>query len=501
MQQKDQIKTPLFDALMNYIKEGTIPFHVPGHKQGRGNNVLASILGKTTLAMDLTCMEDLDNICNPKSVIKEAEDLAASAYSAENAFFLVNGTTSGIQAMIMSVCNPGDKIIIPRNAHKSAIGGIILSGAYPIYVEPEIDPFLGVAMGVSPFNIKEVLEIHPDAKAVFIINPTYYGVASNLKEIVSIAHDYNVPVLVDEAHGSHFAFHEDLPLSAMETGADLAASSTHKLVGSLTQSSILLHQGNLINPEYVKAVLNLSQTTSPSYILLASLDIARREIALHGRERISKTISLANKAKKELSKIEGLYVLDTDILNNDANFALDPTKLVVNVRELGFSGIEIERILRERYHIQLELSDLYNFIALITIGDDETTINTFINALKEIVSARPVNKVIRHSIDLPQLPEQQVLPRQAFYGETHIVPLSEAEGEISAEMIMAYPPGIPIICPGERITKEVIEYIQLLHTENAELQGTQDPEVRNIKVLSCRLVLLQNQIDAIKDVG
>jgi len=501
MQPVQQDKTPLFDALMNYVNEQTIPFHVPGHKQGRGNKVLASILGSTTLAIDLTCMEDLDNICNPKSVIKEAEKLAAHAYHADNAFFLVNGTTSGIQAMIMSVCNPGDKIILPRNAHKSAIGGIILSGAHPIYIEPEIDPFLGIAMGVTPLKIKEALELHPDAKAVFVINPTYYGIASNLREIVNIAHSFNVPVLVDEAHGGHLAFHEDLPLSAMEAGADLAASSTHKLVGSLTQSSILLHQGNLINPEYVKAVLNLTQTTSPSYILLASLDIARKEMAINGKERIVRTIELTQKAKEELKKIKGIYVLDNDILDGNGKYALDPAKLVINVRELGFSGYEIERILRKKYHIQLELSDLYNIIALVTIGDDENTINAFINAFKEIVSSRQANKIVRYTIDLPNIPEQQILPRQAFYGETHLVPLAEAEGEISAEMIMAYPPGIPLICPGERITKEIIEYIQLLHTEEAELQGTQDPKVQNIKVLKHRLVLLQNSIESIQNAG
>ncbi|KJS23395.1 MAG: arginine decarboxylase [Clostridiaceae bacterium BRH_c20a] len=501
MQLMDQNKTPLFDALMNYVNEGTIPFHVPGHKQGRGNKVLTSILGSTTMAMDLTCMEDLDNICNPKSVIKEAEKLAADAYKADNAFFLVNGTTSGIQAMIMSVCNPGDKIILPRNAHKSAIGGIIISGAHPIYIEPEIDPFLGIAMGVTPVKVREALELHPDAKAVFVINPTYYGIASNLKEIVNITHSFDVPVLVDEAHGAHLAFHEDLPMSAMEAGADLAASSTHKLVGSLTQSSILLHQGNLINPEYVKSVLNLTQTTSPSYILLASLDIARKEMVLHGKERLLQTIELTRKAKEELGKIPGIYVLDTDILNSDGKYALDPIKLVINVRDLGFSGFEIERILRKKHHIQLELSDLFNIIALVTIGDDENTINTFINAFKEIVSTRPLNKILRYSLDLPDLPEQKVLPQQAFYGETHLVSLAEAEGEISAEMIMAYPPGIPLICPGEKITKEIIEYIQLLHTEEAELQGTQDPKVRNIKVLSHRLVLLKNQTGTIQNVG
>ncbi|MFZ7102609.1 MAG: aminotransferase class I/II-fold pyridoxal phosphate-dependent enzyme [Peptococcaceae bacterium] len=501
MQNKNQDRTPLFDALLNYVDEKTIPFHVPGHKQGRGNEILTSILGETTVAIDLTCMEDLDNICNPRSVIKEAENLAAAAYKAENAFFLTNGTTSGIQAMIMSVCNPGDKIIIPRNAHKSAIGGIILSGAYPIYLEPEIDPFLGIALGITVDKVRETLQIHPDAKAVFVINPIYYGITSNLREIVKTAHEFNVPVLVDEAHGAHLVFHEELPLSAMEAGADLAASSTHKLAGSLTQSSLLLHQGKLINPDYVKAVLNIAQTTSPSYILMASLDIARREMALKGRKKIEQVIKLTKQVKAELREIAGIYVLDTDILDGNCKYSLDPTKLVINVRELGFSGYEIERILRQKYHIQIELSDLYNIIVLITIGDNQEIIGKFLHAFKEIIMSRHADKIIRYTIDLPHIPEQQVLPREAFYGETHIVPLEEAEGEISAEMIMAYPPGIPLICPGERITKEIIDYVQVLHTEEAELQGTQDPKVKKIKVLNRRLVLLQSQTGTIHNVG
>lgn len=199
MQPLNQDKTPLYDALRDYINDKIIPFHVPAHKQGRGNSELLKIFGESTVQMDLTSMEDLDNICNPQGVIKEAEKLAAALYKADNAFFLVNGTTSGIQAMIMSVCQPGDKIILPRNAHKSAIGGIILSGARPIYIEPEIDPLLGVAMGVTVEKVREILELHPDAKGLLIINSTYYGITSNLQEIVNIAHGYNVPVLVDEA--------------------------------------------------------------------------------------------------------------------------------------------------------------------------------------------------------------------------------------------------------------------------------------------------------------
>jgi len=489
----NQNQTPLLTALLQYTNDGTIPFHVPGHKQGQGNPDLADLLGQTCLNIDLTCMEDLDNICNPVSVIKEAEDLAAQLYGADNAFFLVNGTTSGIQAMIISVCDPGDKIIIPRNAHKSAIGGIILSGAEPVYIEPEINEYMGVAMGVRPETVARALEMHPDAKAVFMINPTYYGIGSDLRAIVAISHSYQIPVIIDEAHGAHLKFSPKLPVSAMEAGADLAASSTHKLGGSLTQSSMLLQQGTLINPQKIKAALNLTQTTSPSYILLASLDIARRQLALKGRQMTEKAYQLAVWAREEIKGIEGLHLMGTEIIGQQGCYSLDPTKIVINVRALGLSGYEVEKILRAKYHIQVELSDLFNIIILVSIGDDKNKLSYLVQSLRELAQNQSLKNVVKYFIPLPSIPDAVISPREAFYGESKTIPLNEAEGEISAEMIMAYPPGIPIICPGERITREVIDYVNILRNEAAELQGTEDPQVKLIKVLAKRLVLIQNE--------
>ncbi len=489
----DQNKTPLVRALLKYAEDMTIPFHVPGHKQGRGNKELENLLGSTCLNIDLTCLEDTDNICNPVGVIKEAQDLAAQIYGAQEAYFLTNGTTSGIQAMIMSVCEPGDKIIIPRNAHKSAIGGVILSGAEPVYIEPEIDEYYGIAMGIRPEALREALVTNPGVKAVFVVNPSYYGIASDLTSIVEIAHSFDIPVIVDEAHGAHLPFDDRLPVSAMEAGADLSASSTHKLGGSLTQSSILLQQGNLVDPKRVKSTLNLTQTTSPSYILLASLDIARKQLAQHGREMIGRTYDLAVKARKQLSQVPGLQVLGPEIIGQKGCVALDPTKIVVNVRALGLSGYEVEKILRKKYRIQLELSDLFNIIALVSIGDNEETINALVGALTEIAEACSLNNVVKYFTPVPSIPESVISPRNAYYGESRVVNLDEAEGEISAEMIMAYPPGIPIVCPGERITKEIIDYVNVLRNEDAILQGTEDPEVRKIKVLSEHVVMLHSQ--------
>lgn len=480
-----QQETPLFSALKKYVEDRTISFHVPGHKGGRGIPEFRSFVGDNILAIDVTAgLLDLDNICNPRGVIKEAEELAADAFGADYAHFLVNGTTSGIQAMILSVADPGDEIIIPRNAHRSVAGGLILSGARPVYIQPVIDEYMGIAMGITPESVRKALVEHPNAKAVFVINPTYYGVASNLKEIVEIAHSFGKPVLVDEAHGAHFGFHPELPLSAMEAGADMSAASVHKLAGSMTQSSILLVKSKFIDDRRVKAAMNLTQTTSPSYPLMASLDVARKQIALHGRDMLSKVIKLSEDARRRLNQVEGLYVMGRDREGTEGCFRYDPTKLAVNVRELGLSGFEVEKILKYQYHIQVELSDLYNVLAVSAIGDSEESMEAFVRAMTEIAEKYARKNVIKITASLPESGEQVVSPRFAFYARKKAVRLEEAEGEVSTEMLMAYPPGIPIICPGEKITREIIDYAKALQAEGCHLQGTEDPEGLVIKVIA-----------------
>lgn len=479
----DQQKTPIFDAVKKYYNDNTIPFVVPGHKQGNGLPEFKEYVGANVLGIDVTCFPDTDNICNPKGVIAQAEKLAALAYGADYAFFLVNGTTSGIQAMIMAVCEPGDKIILPRNAHKSAFGGLIMSGARPIYIEPEMNREFGISMGVTPEKVEWALLQNPDAKAVFLINPNYYGTASDLVKIVEIAHGFGVPVVVDEAHGAHLKFNSTLPISAMEAGADLAASSTHKLVGSLTQSSILFLKEGLVNPKRVKAVLNITQTTSPSYILLSSLDVARKQIATKGEELILQTVKLAKWVREELQKIPGIKLYGEDLVGQPGCFAFDITKVTINVRNLGLSGYEMEKILRAKYRIQVELSDLYNVMFIITLGDTWESVSYLVDCVKEIVGERAYDNIIKICPPVPEIPLLSISPREAFYSDTRVVSLQEAAGEISAEAIMAYPPGIPLICPGEVITQEIIDYVNVLKQENADLQGTEDSNINNIKVV------------------
>lgn len=478
-----QHEMPIFEAVKKYIDTGVIPFHVPGHKQGRGLPEFQAYVGENTLKMDLTCMPGLDNISNPRDVIAEAEALAAETFGADRAFFLVNGTTSGIQAMIMAVCQPGDKLIIPRNAHKSAIGGLIISGANPIYIEPEIDLDFGISMGVTPEQVERAILQNPDVKAVFIVNPNYYGTASDLKSIVAVAHRYEIPVIVDEAHGAHLCFNEKLPLSAMDAGADLAASSTHKLAGSMTQSSMLLLREGLVSAQRVKGILNLTQTTSPSYLLLTSLDVARKQMALQGKELVQQTLDLAEWVAGEISAIDGVQLLGQRLAGKPGCYAFDPTKIIINVAGWGMSGYEVEHLLREQYQLQAELSDLYNVMFVITLGDTKETVQYLVNCIKAISKSNPLKNVLKYNPPLPEIPSMMTLPRDAFYSETKVVVLEEAVGEISAEMIMAYPPGIPLICPGEIITQDIVDYVNILKNEHAELHGTEDQLIEKIKVL------------------
>lgn len=480
---QEQNKMPLFEALIQYREKNTIPFDVPGHKKGQGLPEFREYVGSTVLELDVNSMKPLDNISNPMGVIKEAEYLMAKAYGADEAFFLVNGTSSGVQSMIMSVCKPGDSIILPRNAHKSGINGLILSGAIPIYVEPEIHEHIGMSMGVTIEVIEKAIKENPHAKAVFIINPTYYGVVSNLKKIIHMAHSNNMAVLVDEAHGAHFTFHHELPSSAAKLGADLIAVSMHKTGGSLTQSSVLLLNEGIIDRNMVKSILNLTQTTSASYLLMSSLDVARKMLATRGEEILTSVLEMARQAREKINQIPGVYAFGKELVGTQGVYAFDETKLGIYVADLGYSGFEIYDMLRDDYNIQVEFGDTYNILAIISVGDRWEFLDLLIRAIEDIAIHRRKDKVFHLENIYLQSPEVVVSPRDAYYTLKELVLLEDAAGEISGESVMTYPPGIPIVAPGERINKQIIEYIRFLSQENSMLTDTEDPKVEYIKVL------------------
>lgn len=477
-----QDTTPLFDAVKKYIDDKVVQFHVPGHKKGQGLQELREFIGDNAFCIDVNGMDDLDYLNNPIGVIDESQKLLAQAYGAEHAYFLVNGTTSGIQTMIMSVCEPGTEIIIPRNAHRSTIGGVILSGAIPAYIQPEINQELGIAMDITPESVKKAIKEHPHAKAIFVINPTYYGFVPDLKSIVRIAKSHSMAVIVDEAHGSHMSFHNDFPLTAMEVGADMSALSLHKTGGSFTQSSILLQRSNFISRDRVKQVLNLLTTSSASYLLMCSIDVARKQLATKGDALLENILKLSRYARDEINSISGFYAFGKELIGAPGCFEFDETKLGINVSSLGYTGYQIESILRKKYNIQIELSDLHNILAIVSLGHSLEDIDALINALKDISANSEIKdkKIINVSLENPKV---IVSPRDAFYSAKKVVSLEQSEGEVSGEMIMAYPPGIPVICMGERISKNIIEHLKILKNEKCHLQGASDPNVDYIRVL------------------
>lgn len=487
MSKLDQNKTPLFSVLKDeYVGRDILPFHVPGHKRGKGvDKEFYDFMGNGPFSMDVTIFKMVDGLHHPKSCIKEAQELAADAYGVKKSFFAVNGTSGAIQAMIMSVMKAGDKILVPRNVHKSVSAGIILSGSEPIYMNPEIDEELGIAHGVRPQTVENMLKQHPDIKAVLIINPTYYGVATDIKKIADIVHSYDIPLIVDEAHGPHLHFHDDLPISAVDAGADMCTQSTHKIIGAMTQMSLLHVNSDRIDVNKVQQILSLLHTTSPSYPLMASLDCARRQIATEGTALLDKAIKLARRFRSEVNKIPGLSCFGEEIIGREGVFAFDPTKVTITAKELGLTGSELETLLVDDYNIQMELSDFYNVLGLITIGDTDESVDRFISALKDISNRfyGKGNKIKRNIIKMPGIPEQVLIPREAFYSEKNTIPFKESAGKICGEMIMAYPPGIPIITPGERITEDIIEYVEDLKEAQLHIQGMEDPELNTVNVI------------------
>lgn len=477
----DQNKAPIYEALQKFRQMRVVPFDVPGHKHGRGNPELTQFLGEQCVRVDVNSMKPLDNLCHPISVIREAEQLTADAFGTANAFLMVGGTTSSVQTMVLSVCKRGDKIILPRNVHRSVINALVLCGAVPVYVNPDVDKRLGISLGMKREQVARAIEKHPDAVAVLVNNPTYYGICSDLRAIVKMAHDAGMYCLADEAHGTHFYFGENMPVSAMEAGADMAAVSMHKSGGSLTQSSLLLTGPN-INPGHVRQIINLTQTTSGSYLLMSSLDISRRNLALRGKEVFAKVAAMAHYGREEINAIGGYYAFGEELINGDSVFDFDPTKLSVHTRDIGLAGIEVYDILRDEYDIQIEFGDIGNILAYLSIGDRPQDLERLVSALAEIHRRYQKDSSGLFSQEYID-PEVVISPQEAFYADKKSVPLEESIGLVCSEFVMCYPPGIPILAPGERITKGILEYIQYAKEKGCSMTGPEDPEILKINVL------------------
>ncbi|MDE6992780.1 MAG: aminotransferase class I/II-fold pyridoxal phosphate-dependent enzyme [Lachnospiraceae bacterium] len=478
----DQSRAPILEALEEMKQNRLVPFDVPGHKHGKGNPDLTRFLGEQCLSVDVNSMKMLDNLCHPVSVIREAQELAAEAFGAAHAYFMVGGTTSAVQSMVLSVCKRGDKIILPRNVHRSVINIMILCGAVPVYVDPDLDRRLGIALGMKLSEVEKAVAKNPDAKAILVNNPTYYGICSNLKGITDLAHAHGMKMLVDEAHGTHFYFDRELPMSAMQAGADMAAVSMHKSGGSLTQSSFLLI-GPGMSEGYVRQIINISQTTSGSYLLMSSLDISRRNLALHGQEIFDKVREMVAYARGEINQIGDYYAYSKEIVNGDSVYDFDITKLSVNTLPVGLAGIEVYDLLRDEYDIQTEFGDLGNVLAYVSVGDRPRDIERLVSALAEIrrLYRRDPNSLVTAEYINPSV---VFSPQDAFYSDKQSLPLRDCENRVCAEFVMCYPPGIPILAPGELITKDILDYILYAKEKGCSMTGPEDMELTRLNVMA-----------------
>lgn len=488
----DQWSTPLLDALQDYAVRRIVRFHMPGHKGGQGiHDRLKALAGEGVFSLDVTGVEGLDDLHEPAGVLRSAQALAADAFGADHSFFLVNGTSAGVQAMILATCRPGEPILVSRNIHKSILSGIILSGAQPVFIQPVVDRDLGIAMGVTPEAVSAALDRHPDARAALVVNPTYYGVSADLSRIAALVHARGKPLLVDEAHGPHFRFHEKLPTPALTAGADACAQGMHKILGGMTQASILHLKGGRVGVGRVRAVLQLIQSTSASYVLMASLDAARMQIATEGRELLDRAIMLAGRLRYEVNRIPGLCAFGEERLGGPAAAALDPTKLTVTVKGLGLTGQQVEMILHYRYGIQVEMSDLFNVLLIVGFGNTEEDAGRFLAALADLARTAPgyrsaeTDRMLARGeqVGVLPLPELAVSPREAFFSPSRPIPLDEAVGRVCAEVITCYPPGIPIICPGERFTPEVVDHLFLMREAGFRISGPRNPSLATVQVL------------------
>ena len=489
----NQEKMPFVEALESYKEQHFVPFHTPGHKIGvEAPQLLKDWMGPA-LPYDLGVMYALDDLHEPERELKEAQDLTAELYGADDCWFSINGTTALIEAMIMGTVGPDETIIIPREAHRSVISGLVLSGAKPVYMDCQFDDRWGIPLGVSVEDAIKTMDAHPEAKAILLVYPNYYGVGVDIVNIVQEAHKRGMIVLVDEAHGPHLPFSENLPVEAIASGADLVAQSTHKSVGSLTQTSWLLGQGDKINQRRITQMHQMLQSTSPNYIFLASLDMARHQLATEGKALISRTVELSLYLRHELNKISGITTMEyIDIQERVVNY--DCTKVLIDAKVLGLTGIEFERMLRE-YRIEVELVQAHHVLVLITIGDTKESVTSLIQAVQAIsdtilhTSKVANSNVVEHAENLSKdsslLPKPivRVTPRNAMYANREQVPLRDALHRIVGETIAYYPPGIPCVAVGEEISSSVLQYIENRKALGYVPNGADDMSLETIWVL------------------
>ncbi|PZV09813.1 MAG: arginine decarboxylase [Leptolyngbya sp.] len=491
-----QTEMPLVKALSQCAEHLHAPFYTPGHKRGQSiATPLKNLLGEQVFRADLPELPELDNLFAPESVILAAQELAAAAFGAERTWFLANGSTSGVIATILATCNPGDVIILPRTVHQSAISGLILSGAVPVFIHPDYDASLDIAHSITPDAVKAALASHPKAKAVLMVSPTYYGACGDVSAIAQVAHDHGIPLIVDEAHGAHFAFHPDLPPSALQSGADVAIQSTHKTLSALTQAAMVHVQGSFVDRDRLSKSLALVQSTSPNYLLLASLDAARWQMSTQGKTLMTHTLHLAEQARSHISQIPNLATLSHDHATTPGFVDFDATRLTVTVSGLGIDGFIADDILNTKLNVTAEFPSLNHLTFIISLGNTAADIDQLIRAFKQLAQECRVQSAeggvesaecgVRNAKFLFPIPCSfpSLSPRDAFFAATETVAIAHAINRISAELVCPYPPGIPVLIPGEVVTETAIADLQQILASGGILSGCSDSSFVTLKVV------------------
>ena len=500
------------EALSAYRRGHTAAFHTPGHKLGVGAPVdLIDAVGARLLSADMGIANGLDDTQESGGLLRHAEDLAAAAWGARRSFFTPNGSSGGLQALVMTVAGPGEQVIVPRNAHKSLLAGLILSGAVPIFVEPTVDETWQVPVNVPLGRYVAALEAHPGARALFVTSPSYNGFCADVPGLAALAHAAGLPLVVDQAWGAHLRFAEALPIDAMAAGADAAVISVHKLLSGLSQASVVLAGGgDRLDVERLRTMVTMLRTTSPLTPIYVSIDAARRQMVEHGEALWGEALRLAALARRRLTAIPGVAVLDWNGAAHETAPAgaarasaqagaaqagaaqvgavdFDPVRLTISAAALGFSGYELERALRAGQAVAIEAADPHNIVANITFGDSETSVERLVSALTAIAAeARKSGKraATQASLKLPLAGRQVMSPREAFFGARRALPLAGCAGRVSAEMVVPYPPGIPVLGPGEEITPETVAYLREAALSGVLIHGPRDLSLRSLEVVA-----------------
>ena len=484
-----QSDTPYLDALRAYAARDPGRLHVPGHKGGPGADpALRDAVGKAALAIDIPALTYGIDVGEEPTPFEQAQTLAAEAWGARRAWFLVNGASQGNHVALLTLAHRGREVIVQRNAHSSTIDALVVSGLRPTFVAPELDPALHIAHCMTPDTLERALRETPGAVGATVVSPTYFGAVADVAALADVAHAHGVPLVVDEAWGAHLAFHDALPRHALSLGADLVVSSTHKIVGSLTQAAMIhLGHGELVDENVVDRCVTLIESTSPSSLLTGSLDAARRNAAVRGRELLGETIRALAATRESVRGVPGLDVLDERLCGSPGVFGYDPLRLAIDVRGTGYSGYTLARLLREHDDVNLELAGENVMVAVFGMGEDAMAAGArLVAALRHALdspSESPADRTEEPFAPPPPWGELVMTPRDAFLGPQEVVPAAEAVGRVAAESLAAYPPGIPNVLPGERLTAETLDYIQRALDQGGSLRGASDRRLRTLRVV------------------